>query len=91
MSEEVIKLNGTISLRESLSANLSIHDSIVAKIGIPESVSGMPYEGDYTVTPTDKEITLATSGYTMIDNLTINPIPSNYGLITWDGSTLTVS
>ena len=24
-------------------------------------------------------------------NIRINPIPSNYGLITWDGSVLTVS
>lgn len=86
-----VKLSGTISLRESLSANLSVNESLVAEIGIPESVGGIPYEGDYAITPTDEEITLQTSGYMMIDNLTINPIPSNYGLITWDGSTLTVS
>ena len=28
---------------------------------------------------------------TMASDVTVNPIPSNYGLITWDGSVLTVS
>lgn len=50
-----------------------------------------PYEGAYTVTPSLQTQTLQTYGKTMLDNVTINPIPSNYGLITWDGSHLTVS
>lgn len=49
------------------------------------------YDGPYTVTPSAEAQTLDTSGMVMTGNLTVNPIPSNYGLITWDGSTLTVS
>ena len=50
-----------------------------------------PYTGEYTVTPTDEAVVLNTNGLRMTDNITVNPIPSNYGLITWNGSTLTVS
>lgn len=49
------------------------------------------YTGEYEVAPSDEAQTLQTNGLRMIDNLTISPIPSNYGLITWDGITLTVS
>ena len=50
-----------------------------------------PYTGDYTVTPSSEEQTLETNGMRMTDNITINPIPNNYGLITWNGSIITVS
>ena len=50
-----------------------------------------PYAGPYTVTPSNTAQVLATSGREMTGNVTINPIPSNYGLITWNGTTLTVS
>lgn len=49
------------------------------------------YGGPYEVTPTNEEQILMTKEKTMSENVKINPIPSNYGLITWDGSTLTVS
>ena len=50
-----------------------------------------PYTGEYTVTPSSEAQTLETNGLRMTDNITVQPIPSNYGLITWDGSTITVS
>lgn len=50
-----------------------------------------PYEGSYEVTPTQSTQTLLTEGLRMTANVVINPIPSNYGLITWSGSVLTVS
>ena len=49
------------------------------------------YEGPYTITPTQHEQVLDTSAKRMTENITIEPIPSNYGLITWNGSVLTVS
>ena len=49
------------------------------------------YEGSYEVTPSDQTQTLATNGLRMTSDVTINPIPSNYGLISWNGSVLTVS
>lgn len=50
-----------------------------------------PYEGPTTFTPTDQTQTILIAGQTPAENITINPIPSNYGLITWNGAVLTVS
>lgn len=49
------------------------------------------YEGPYTITPSQQTQTLSTEGMKATQNIVIEPIPSNYGLITWNGSTLTVS
>lgn len=49
------------------------------------------YHGATEVTPTQSTQVLNTNGYVLRDNITVNPIPSNYGLITWNGSILTVS
>ena len=42
-------------------------------------------------TPSEETQTLQTANKTVLQNIIINPIPSNYGKITWNGSTLTVS
>lgn len=49
------------------------------------------YRGEYTITPTTTAQVLAVNDKRMTADLIINPIPSNYGLITWDGNTLLVS
>lgn len=49
------------------------------------------YEGPVEVTPSSEAQVLETKNLRMDENVTINPIPSNYGLITWNGSTITVS
>lgn len=53
--------------------------------------SGEPYLGPYTVTPNASTQTLQTTGKLCSDSITVNPIPSNYGLITYNGFELTVS
>lgn len=62
--------------------------------GVPvarDYVERPAYEGATEVTPSAETQTLLTENLRMTENITINPIPSNYGLITWDGSTITVS
>ena len=49
------------------------------------------YSGSYNVIPTSEQQILLTKHLRMAENVTIEPIPSNYGLITWNGSVLTVS
>ena len=49
------------------------------------------YDGPYQVTPNNQTQVLATQGKHLANNVVIDPIPSNYGLITWNGSVLTVS
>ena len=49
------------------------------------------YQGPYTVTPGTQAKTLQTAEKRLTQNIVVNPIPSNYGLKTWNGSVLTVS
>lgn len=65
--------------------------SVYASVSMHNLPSVIPYTGDYEFTPTDATQTIPISGKTASMDIIINPIPSNYGLITWDGSTLTVS
>lgn len=49
------------------------------------------YAGATEFTPSRDTQTVSVGGKLTMQDITINPIPSNYGLITWNGSTLTVS
>ena len=55
------------------------------------NVGGTPYEGSYEIVPGRDPQTLRTRGRTLAGDVVVGAIPSNYGLITWNGSTLTVS
>ena len=52
---------------------------------------GIPYRGEYTIRPAPCEQVLQTEGKALSQNVVVEPIPSNWGLITWDGSKLKVS
>lgn len=58
---------------------------------VKEYVDVETYTGDYEVTPSPEAQTLNTAGKRMAREVVVNPIPNNYGLITWNGSVLTVS
>ena len=72
-----------LKVGESDTARFHAHE------GIP--IYPTPYSGTIDVTPTEETQTLPTSGYMLQADIVVEPIPSNYGLITWDGTTLTVS
>lgn len=75
----------------TITAELSAEETVQCDVIVPDIVSPPTYEGDYAVTPGAETLTLVTEGLRMRQNVTINPVPSNYGQITWNGSTLTVS
>ena len=50
-----------------------------------------PYEGEYSVTPSEAAQVLATEGKWARHDIVVQPIPNNYGRIEWNGSVLTVS
>lgn len=58
---------------------------------VREPVERPPYEGRYIVTPTSETQILETKNYRMMENITINPIPSDYGRISWSGAGIRVS
>lgn len=85
-----MQIEAILTPRGQLEVELTARATIEAELrggagGVPE------YRGAYEVTPTQATQTLYTHGFQMAQNVIINPIPSNYGLITWNGATLTVS
>lgn len=58
---------------------------------VKEYVDVQTYTGEYEITPSAETQTLDTAGLRLTRPVTVNPIPQNYGLITWNGSFLTVS
>ena len=85
------ELSGTLSSSGQLSGFLSAAKDISGTLTVPQYVLPPSYTGPYEVTPSAETQTLETDSLYMRGNVIINPIPSNYGLITWNGSTLTVS
>ncbi len=49
------------------------------------------YEGEYEFMPAQEAQVIQINGKTAVHDIIIDPIPQNYGLITWNGATLTVS
>ena len=58
---------------------------------VKEYIGAIPYEGEYEVTPSEDTQVLFTDGKVLSRNVTVHPIPSNWGKITWNGAVLTVS
>lgn len=49
------------------------------------------YDGATEFTPTRETQFAMVSGKIVLDNIKINPIPQNYGLVTYNGSIITIS
>lgn len=84
-------ITGQLTTPQRLTGTLSAAQTLKATLSRPEIVQTLPYTGEYVFTAGDEAQEIPTEGYRMLHNIVINPVPSNYGLITWNGSTLTVS
>ena len=83
-----------LHVEESGGAALTVSEGGNAALEIGGSMYavGPPlYQGPYEFTPTQSTQVVEIDGKRAEGDITINPIPSNYGLITWNGSVLTVS
>lgn len=91
--EREIKAELTVSdnivpLDLEASGNIEVSPEVVTRISHGDYDE---YQGAYEFTPTTEAQTIPTDHLVLMDNITIDPIPNNYGLITWDGVTLMVS
>ena len=85
------KISGTISTRGQLSGQLSGGATLGGGLTIPLQAPVPVYAGAYEFTPTQNAQTIAISGLKAAQDIIIDPIPSNYGLVTWNGSFLRIS
>lgn len=49
------------------------------------------YDGEYTITPTDEVQIINTKEKLLTEDVVVQPIPQNYGRISYNGYSLTVS
>ena len=85
------RLTGTISAEEGMVGTLSPVGFVSGSLTVGNRSPYEQYDGEYEITPSTEEQILETADRTMMRNVVVKPIPKNYGLITWDGSVLTVS
>lgn len=88
MTFETYKFIVEFNENDSFNAEFSEDDSFSVDFGANVD---REYTGSYTVTPSTESQILPTANRIMTENIIVNPIPNNYGLITWDGTVLTVS
>ena len=84
-------VGGELSTEHGISGVLCSEQTLSGVLEIPSAIGVDPYQGDYHITPSRETQTLSTAGKYLNQSIVVEPIPSNYGLITWNGSTLTVS
>ena len=90
---------GSLTAEQSLAGVLSGEQGLAGQLSGDNGLTGglaplkiySVYTGVTEVTPSASTQTLSTAGLVVQSDITVNPIPSNYGLITWNGSFLTVS
>ena len=88
----IIRNRDTVIIESGLKQTVSIVQPLKQYIGV---VSNIVHPENYTgiteVIPTKQTQVLPTTGKMLLENVIVKPIPNNYGLITWNGSFLTVS
>ena len=86
---ERVKLGARITSGGTIRGGISGGSAIGARI--EKGGGASPYSGETVITPSAQAQTLETGGHVLLSNITVEAIPSNYGLITWNGSVITVS
>lgn len=85
-----------LEVDEGAATDLEVSDGAGVEFGTDEHLrvayTELPdYDGPYEVVPAGDAITLPTSARALWRDVTIAPVPSNYGLITVSGHVITVS
>lgn len=91
MSTTVV-LDGDVNLLSCIDGDTELVQIRDGDAGIVVLDSAYPaYTGPTEITPSNETQTLNTANKSVLENIVVNPIPDNYGLVTWNGSVLTVS
>lgn len=86
VSVDVIEETSHVVITPQLPTEVSLRDCVVTPAGGYDI-----YDGPLSITPSEEKQTLDTAHKALTGNIVVEPIPSNYGKISWDGSVLTVS
>ena len=88
----IIRNRDTVIIESGLKQSVSIVQPLKQYIDVVSNIIRPENYADVTeVIPNKQTQVLPTSGKVLLENVIVKPIPNNYGLITWNGSFLTVS
>lgn len=83
-----------VQITEQYEADVSVDGNIEAEADgsiVINKIEADEFEGAYEYTPTQNTQIIEIAQKKAVQNITINPIPQNYGLITWNGAYLHIS
>ena len=80
-----------IEFSDSEAFNVGFNDQDNMSVKFDSVISNAHYHGGYEFVSSGETQTIRTAGLVLEEDIIIDPIPENYGLITWDGSVITVS
>lgn len=91
--EQIVVIEGELNLLSVLDGEMALNTMIDGEMDkvLMVDLNHPAYEGPYEVTPSREAQILETADLQMEHDVTVHPIPWYYGLITWDGTVLTVS
>lgn len=84
-------LNLIIEDQEGFDLSIGEPEAYEFSIGEVIHLGGEQYTGSYEWTPSRARQIIPISGKQASANIVINPIPNNYGLVTYNGSTITIT
>lgn len=84
------RITAKIRAKQTVKATVNVANTIVGKLAFRETGVDT-YTGKYNYTPTNKIQVIESENKLLLQNVIIEPIPKNYGLITWNGSYMKIS
>ena len=91
MNEQWITVEAEPFSEQVIAVEPELIESVIDVIQEPIGLAPVDiYAGAYEFTPSEDTQTISIADQMASQNITINPIPSNYGRIEWNGSTLMV-
>lgn len=84
------KITGALTSPKTLVGSLSSAPTLNGLLTVPTTAS-IFYDGAYEFTPTSQAQVISIEHLEARQDITINPIPHNYGKITYNGTKITVS
>ena len=81
----------TVDFNEDQAFNVAFDDGGNFSVDFGTVPTQSDYDGPYEITPTNQAQILSTADKVLEADIVIEPIPSNYGLITWNGTVINVS
>lgn len=88
---ETIRASAVIKRPSASAVAVIARPGLSAAAAIAGGKSYPLYSGEYSFVPTTEEQTIETKGFALLENIVIAPIPSNYGLVSWNGLGIRIS